>query len=120
MSHIRLERSEVIVTLWLDRPDKRNAMNAALVEELAAAIDTVAADRTVRVVILRGAGPAFSSGIDHSLLAEVLQSSRATPFAHLHHRLQDVFHRLTRLQQPVIAALHGPCIGMAFELALAP
>jgi enoyl-CoA hydratase/carnithine racemase len=48
-----------------------------------------------------------------------MQSSRTTPFAHLHHQLQDAFHRVTRMQQPVIAALHGACIGMAFELALA-
>lgn len=119
MSRITLERADAVATLWLDRADKRNAIDGALVAELDAALDAIGADRGVRVVILRGRGPVFSSGIDHALLAEILGASRATPFSHLHHRLQDTFHRLARLSQPVIAALHGACIGMAFELALA-
>jgi enoyl-CoA hydratase/carnithine racemase len=108
-----------VTTVWLNRADKRNAMDGVLVRELSAALDAIAADRTVRVVVLRGRGQVFSSGIDRALLGEVMQSSRTSPFAHRHHELQDAFHRLTRMQQPVIAALHGTCIGMAFELALA-
>ncbi|NVB77193.1 MAG: enoyl-CoA hydratase/isomerase family protein [Kofleriaceae bacterium] len=119
MSRTRLERTDAIATLWLDRPDKRNAMDAELVKELGDAFDAIAADRSIRVVVLRGAGPVFSSGIDHSLLTGVMQTSRTQPFAHIHHQLQDTFHRMTRLQQPVIAALHGVCLGMAFEFALA-
>jgi enoyl-CoA hydratase/carnithine racemase len=119
MSRIHLERADGVATVWLDRADKRNAMDGALVQDLVAALETIGADRGVRVVILRGKGPVFSSGIDHALLAEVLQASHRTPFAHLHHQIQDAFHRLARLSQPVIAALHGACIGMAFELALA-
>jgi enoyl-CoA hydratase/carnithine racemase len=119
MTHIEVERSDAVTTVWLNRADKRNAMDGVLVRELSAALDAIAADRTVRVVILRGRGPVFSSGIDRALLGDVMQSSRTTPFAHRHHELQDAFHRLTRMQQPVIAALHGTCIGMAFELALA-
>jgi enoyl-CoA hydratase/carnithine racemase len=61
----------------------------------------------------------FSSGIDHSLLVEVFSSTQQTPWMHLHHQLQDVFHRMSRLHQPIIAALHGVCAGMALELALA-
>jgi enoyl-CoA hydratase/carnithine racemase len=116
---IQLERADTIATIWLDRADKRNAMDRAVVQELTAALEAIGGDRGVRVVILRGRGPVFSSGIDHALLADVLQTARTAPFSHVHHQLQDVFHRLARLQQPVIAALHGICIGMAFELALA-
>jgi enoyl-CoA hydratase/carnithine racemase len=119
MTHIEVERADAVTTVWLNRPDKRNAMHGALVDELAVALDAIAADRLVRVVVLRGRGPVFSSGIDHALLGGVVQSSRQTPFAHLHYQLQDAFHRLSRMQQPVIAALHGMCIGMGFELALA-
>jgi enoyl-CoA hydratase/carnithine racemase len=119
LERIRIERDEAIATVWLDRADKRNAMDRALVTELAVVLDKIGADRGVRVVVLRGSGPVFSSGIDHALLVEVMQSSRTTPFTQLHHQLQDVFHRIERLPQPVIAALHGACIGMAFELALA-
>jgi len=119
MDRIHLDRADAIATVWLDRADKRNAMDGALMRDLAATLETIGADRSVRVVILRGKGPVFSSGIDHTLLVEAFQSTRATPFSHLHHQLQDAFHRLARMQQPVIAALHGACIGMAFELALA-
>jgi len=119
MANIEIEPRNAVTTVWLNRADKRNAINGAVVDELANALDAIAADRTVRVVVLRGRGPVFSSGIDHTLLGSVMQSSRTTPFAHLHYRLQDAFHRLGRMQQPVIAALHGTCIGMAFELALA-
>ncbi|HEY5948740.1 MAG TPA: enoyl-CoA hydratase/isomerase family protein, partial [Kofleriaceae bacterium] len=73
----------------------------------------------IRVALVRGRGPVFSSGIDHSLLMDVAGATARSPFLHLHHELQDVFHRMSRLHQPVIAALHGVCVGMALELALA-
>lgn len=118
-THLQLDRSGPLATLWLDRPDKRNALDAALMKELAAAFDEIGADRAIRVVVLRGRGPVFSSGIDHALLAEILGATQQTPFLHLHHQLQEVFHRMSRLHQPVIAALHGVCVGMALELVLA-
>jgi enoyl-CoA hydratase/carnithine racemase len=119
MPRISLDRDGAIATVWLDRADKRNAMDGAMMTELAAAFDTIGNDRGVRVVVLRGRGVAFSSGIDHALLLEVATATRTSPFLHLHHQLQDVFHRMSRLHQPVIAALHGACVGMALELALA-
>jgi enoyl-CoA hydratase/carnithine racemase len=118
-ARIELERSGPLATLWLNRPDKRNALDGATMKELATALDDIGADRAVRVVVLRGRGPAFSSGIDHSLLVEVFGATQQSPFLHLHHQLQDAFHRINRLHQPVIAALHGACVGMALELALA-
>lgn len=118
-SRVQLDRSGSTATLWLDRPDKRNALDGATMKELAAAFDEIGGDRAVRVVVLRGKGAAFSSGIDHSLLTEVFGATAKAPFLHLHHDLQEVFHRMVRLHQPVIAALHGACVGMALELALA-
>lgn len=119
MPRIQLDRTGPVTTLWLDRTDKRNAMDSAMMKELAAALDTVGADREVRVVVLRAKGPVFSSGIDHSLLVEVFGATQRSPFLHLHHELQEVMNRIARLHQPVIAAIHGACIGMAFELVLA-
>jgi enoyl-CoA hydratase/carnithine racemase len=119
MTHVTIERAGSIVSLWLDRPDKRNALDDATMKALGAALDEIGGDRGVRAVVLRGRGPAFSSGIDHTLLASVFGATQQSPFLHLHHQLQDVFHRMARLHQPVIAALHGACIGMALELALA-
>jgi len=119
MSRLQLERSGPIATLWLDRADKRNALDGQMMQELGAALDDVGADRKIRVVVIRGRGLAFSSGIDHSLLMEVMTATQQSPFLHLHHQLQEAFHRMSRLHQPVIAALHGACVGMALELALA-
>jgi enoyl-CoA hydratase/carnithine racemase len=116
---IQLERSGPIATVWLDRADKRNALDAEMMKELAATLDTIGGDRAIRVVVLRGRGPVFSSGIDHTLLAEVFGATQQSPWLHLHHQLQDVFHRISRLHQPVIAAVHGACVGLALELALA-
>ena len=116
---IQLERSGSLATVWLDRADKRNALDGAMMTDLAAALDAIGADRAVHVVVLRGRGKVFSSGIDHALLAEVMGATAHAPFLHLHHQLQDVFDRMNRLHQPVIAALNGACVGMALELALA-
>jgi enoyl-CoA hydratase/carnithine racemase len=116
---VAVDIADSVATLWLDRPDKRNALDGALMQSLAAALDAVRDDPAVRVVVLRGKGNAFSSGIDHSFLLEVFQKSRSVPFAHLHFDLQDVFHRLERMQRPVVAVLHRACVGMALELALA-
>jgi len=116
---IAVTRSEGIATFRLDRADKRNALNAELMTALAAALDGVRDDPAVRVVVISGNGPVFSSGIDHQLLMEVMAKSQKAQFAHVHHDLQDVFHRMERMHKPVIAALHGVCLGMAFELALA-
>jgi enoyl-CoA hydratase/carnithine racemase len=119
MSRIQLDRAGSIATVWLDRAEKRNALDAQMMKELAAALDEIGSDRSIRVAIIRGKGAMFSSGIDHALLGEVLGVTQKTPFLHVHHQLQETFHRMTRLHQPVIAALHGGCVGMALELALA-
>lgn len=118
MPRIQLDRGP-ITTLWLDRAEKRNAMDGLLMRELGAAIDDVATDAVTRVLVLRGRGPVFSSGIDHQLLMEVMAESKRVPFQHVHHELQETFHRLARLGKPVIAAIHGTCVGMALELVLA-
>lgn len=118
-SRVQLDRADGVATLWLDRADKRNALDGAMMTAVAGALDEVGGDRGVRVLVLRGRGAAFSSGIDHALLADTFQATQRSPFLHLHYQLQDVGNRLARLHQPVIAALHGACIGMALELVLA-
>ncbi len=93
-----------IATLTLNRPHHYNALSSALLAELQAAVDAIARDASVRVVVIAGAGKAFCAGHD-------LKEMRA------HHDrkfIQDVFQRcshlmlsLTRLPQPVIARAHG-------------
>jgi enoyl-CoA hydratase/carnithine racemase len=93
-----------IATLTLNRPQHYNALSSALLAELQAAVDAIAHDAAVRVVVIAGAGKAFCAGHD-------LKEMRA------HHNrafIKDVFERcsrlmlsLTRLPQPVIARAHG-------------
>ncbi len=116
---VAIELADGVATLWLDRPTKRNALDRALMQSLGVALDEIRDDAAARVIVIRGRGPVFSSGIDHQLLLEVFQQSRNVPFGHLHQDLQAVFHRLERMQKPTIAVLHRAAIGMALELALA-
>lgn len=106
-----------IATVTLNRPDKRNAMNRAVVDGLRTAFDTVRDDTDARVVVVRGAGPLFSSGIDTAYLFE--PQPEGVPARHTHHDMVDVFHRLERMEKPTIAVIHGAAVGMALELALA-
>src|SRR5688572_24219359 len=64
MALLRTEDRDSVRHLVLDRPDKRNALNGELIRELGAAIEGAAADDSVRVVVVRGEGAMFSSGMD--------------------------------------------------------
>lgn len=114
-----VERQGHVASLILNRPDKRNAINQALLSDLARAIAAVRDDPAVRVVILRGRGPVFSSGIDHNLLLETFQKAQTAPFRHIHGDLHACTNALAHMEKPVIAVLHGTAVGMALELALA-
>ena len=95
-----------VLTLTLDRPDKRNALNAALVDELHAALERADLDAGVRVVVIGGAGKDFCAGAD---LAELLASAdRALDENEADaRRLGFLFERIRQLPKPVIAAIHG-------------
>ncbi|NUQ72271.1 MAG: enoyl-CoA hydratase/isomerase family protein [Polyangiaceae bacterium] len=116
---VTVERHGPAASLILNRPDKRNAINQAVLDDLARAVATVRDDPAVRVLILRGRGPVFSSGIDHNLLLEVFQKSQTAPFRHLHGDLHVCVNALAHMEKPVVAVLHGAAVGMALELALA-
>ena len=103
--------------LVLQRPEKRNALNAELIRELGAAIEAAAADDAVRVVVLRGEGPLFSSGMDLNdlrALAEDPSSLRA-----FRRPLLGWWNLMEEMPKPTICQIHGAALGGAFELALA-
>lgn len=114
--YLNLELRDRIATLVIQRPEKLNALNAELIDELDRAVRDLAADDEVRGVILTGAGEkAFVAGADIAELAQLeplaaLRTSR---------RGQDVFRALERLPKPVIAAVNGFALGGGLELALA-
>jgi enoyl-CoA hydratase/carnithine racemase len=103
--------------LVLNRPDKRNALNRELIVELGAAIEGAAADDDVRVVVVRGAGPMFSSGMDMNDLRELSEQPGRTRA--YRRPLLGWWNLLEEMPKPTICQIHGAALGGAFELALA-
>ena len=99
-------RESGVLTLTLNRPDKRNALSSALVEALHGALDSADLDAEVRVVVLTGAGKDFCAGAD---LEELLASADASPEANEASalRLGSLFTRMRSLPKPVIAVVRG-------------
>lgn len=101
----------------MTRAEKRNAMNGELVVALGQAFKAAADDPSVRVVVVRGDGPMFSSGMDLGNLNDLAgQSHMLRPF-----RRECIlaWNQLEEMTKPTIVQIHGACIGGAMELALA-
>lgn len=112
---LRLSMDEAIATLWLARPESRNALNVAMCQELTAACELLESDDAVRVVIIRGEGVAFCAGADlkerqHMSPAEMV-ARRVSGFT--------AYAAIEALSKPVIAAVHGATFGSGCEIAAA-
>ncbi|MEV6597085.1 enoyl-CoA hydratase [Actinoplanes sp. NPDC051346] len=105
-------------TLTLNDPDRRNAIDEALRDELGDAITEVAADTNARTLVITGAGPAFCAGADLPALFGDTDRSVADIRTDLH-RVYDSFLRVLSLPIPTIAAVHGPAVGAGLNLAMA-
>lgn len=116
------QQNDAIFEIIFNRPDKRNAINLALYEELDKAISEASRTEGIRIVILRGEGKGFSSGIDLSAFLEFSQKfgpGWPQRMRTITQEFQAVLTRLERLEVPTIALLHGFCLGLALEIALA-
>jgi enoyl-CoA hydratase/carnithine racemase len=103
--------------LVLNRPDKRNALSGELIRELGAAIEGAAADEDVRVVVVRGEGAMFSSGMDLNDLRDLSEDpARLRAFRR---PILSWWNLLEEMPKPTICQIHGAALGGAFELALA-
>jgi enoyl-CoA hydratase/carnithine racemase len=111
---VELRREGSACVLILNRPEKLNAISAAVERQLLDALDSEEV-RSSRCIVLSGAGRAFSAGAD---LNEI---SRQDPdgIAAYYRETGDVYERVAAFPQPVVAAIHGYCLGGALELALA-
>jgi len=112
------EVREPLAQITLNRPDALNALSHRLVDELEAALNEAEADDRVRVVILSGAGRAFSAGYD---LKEDADGGERTAYEWQGELARDleVTMRIWELTKPVIAAVHSYCLAGACELAMA-
>lgn len=109
---LKVERRPNHVVLTMNRPEKRNALNRAMFEAFNRAFDAIEADKSIRAVVLRGEGRAFSSGIDLREIDQVEASGVRHVTAH------DIFTRLESLPIPTVAAVQGPTLTGGLVLAL--
>jgi enoyl-CoA hydratase/carnithine racemase len=101
----------------LNRPEKRNAFNDELVLAVGEALRAAASDPEVRCVVLRGAGPMFSSGMDLGSLAAL--ASHPERLRVFRAAILDAWNLPETMAKPCVCVIHGACIGGALELALA-
>jgi enoyl-CoA hydratase len=119
------ERHGHVATLWLDDPEARNAMGPAFFEQLPAEMGRLGQDDRVRAVVVAARGPHFSVGLDLGSLDSLAPPAGGSPAQ----RAQATYRQIKRLQasigsvadcpKPVVAAVHGRCLGGGLDLAAA-
>ena len=112
-----------VATLRLNRPERGNALNATLWQEIRQAFEWLDRTAEVRVVVLQGEGKHFCTGIDLQMLMELNQQIRndcegrsREALRRIILDLQDTLTSLERCRKPVLAAIHGACIGGGVDL----
>jgi enoyl-CoA hydratase/carnithine racemase len=113
------ERAGAIVTLRLNRPDKLNALNIELGRELVHALIRAAEDKSVRAVIVTGAGRGFCAGGDVTLLRDLRKRNALHEFEQLLIAGKEICLAIAGMAKPIIAAVNGPAAGGGMNVALA-
>jgi methylglutaconyl-CoA hydratase len=118
-SPLRSDHADGVLTLTLDRPDRRNALDAELIAALRRALSDAAHDDAVRTIVVRGAGPDFCAGADLSAMEKIARD--ADPVRNLRdaEALGELFVAMRRHPRPIIAAVHGHALAGGAGLATA-
>ncbi len=127
---LELEIADHIATLWLSRAEARNAMGSDLWRDLPLAAAAIAENREVRCVVIAARGPHFTVGLDLKEMGAMFMTggnssgtdSKAMTTRKLFDRIQEIQQAITcfdELEVPVIAAIHGYCIGGGIDLVTA-
>ncbi|MBF6338590.1 crotonase/enoyl-CoA hydratase family protein [Nocardia abscessus] len=119
MADIRLDVSDAIATLTLDRPERLNAFTTAMGRELIEAFDTCDRDDRIRAVVITGAGRAFCAGADLSAGAETFAADDQDAPASFRDSGGEVVLRMFESRKPIIAAVNGPAVGVGITMTLA-
>jgi len=114
------ETKGAVRLLTLNRPAKLNAINADLVHALTDALHAAQADDDISVLILRGAGRAFSSGADLKDISggDTAADGRPDVYKTLTERYHPIMHAIREMEKPVVAAVNGGAVGIGCSLAL--
>jgi len=113
---IKTKKEQTTTWITLDRPNKLNAINATMLQELSEALDTTEKDTNVRCIIITGEGEkAFSAGADITELHKLTHETAAE----FSRKGQQIFSQVETLSKPVVAAINGYALGGGLELALA-
>lgn len=106
--------------LTLNRPETLNALNRTMIEELEHVFETLKTDDSVRVLILTGAGEkGFCSGMDMKESVGALFQASPTEIYKAQSRASQLYFRMRKIPQPIIAAVHGAAAGAGFSFAMA-
>ena len=124
---LTIENDGPVATLWLDHPARRNAMGPTFWADLPVALQVLSDDDRVRIIILAAKGDAFTIGLDLKAMAPMLlqahqNGSEAQRKRHLHHEIKRLQHAISSVAgspKPVIAAVHGYCLGGGMDLITA-
>ncbi len=125
---LTLERDGHVATLWLDSPERRNAMGPALWSDLPRMMEEISDDDDVRAVVIAAKGPAFTVGLDLKTMGSAVageggggtsEAARRKTALRGIKRLQGSINAVADCPKPVIAAVHGWCIGGGIDLICA-
>jgi methylglutaconyl-CoA hydratase len=114
--HLISRRDGAVERLTLNRPDVRNAFNDTLIAELTEWAETIAADRSIRAVVISGAGPSFCAGADISWMSKTIEYSEQDNVADAL-RASAMFAAIDTLPFPVVGRVHGAALGGGAGLA---
>ena len=118
MSEILITKEKSIFTITLNRPEKRNALNDALINDLKTALREADKDENLRAIIIKGAGKDFCSGADLSALQKISESSVMENLEDAE-SLMELFSLIRKIKIPVLAAVHGRALAGGCGLATA-
>lgn len=117
--HILFTISDQVATITLNRPERMNAFGGRMRQEIVDALEDVAADNDVRVVVITGAGKAFCTGGDVEEFASGSTQALSPTISSERHAMSKAVLAINRMEKPVIAAVNGIAAGGGCNLALA-
>ena len=118
MTELIQSKENSILTLTLNRPEKRNALNDGLIDSLKSALNDTNSDSDLRAIVIKGAGKDFCSGADLSALKKISESDVLENLEDAE-SLMDLFVLMRKVKIPIVAAVHGRALAGGCGLATA-